>query len=69
MREYPLLTNNYTEIIMTIKQNAYQKKRELMERQFRHVTGNHHCSHQFRHGVRDWNEPNQTNRLAYKEVS
>ena len=46
-----------------------QHNRRILE-QYRELTGNHHMSNKFRHGVKSWVEPNQSGRTVAKmEVS
>jgi len=53
---------------MNVKKNAWQLRQEQMRQMYRAMTGNCHMSAQFRHGIKSWSEPNQSNRLAYKEA-
>ena len=41
--------------------------REQANAKLARIESNHHVSHKFRHGIRDWVEPNQTNRLSNKQ--
>ena len=51
-----------------MKTLAIKQRNEAMTKLAR-LESNHHVSYAFRHGIRNWVEPNGTNRLTTLEVA